>query len=169
MKPRSTFVTLFHHVIRIVWHLTRAVYGDFLRLESSGGCFVFESAEIVFRRHSLQLCVAFEGVYIAFPFDRVSALNVYVVRQENFFGTMKLSPATFGFFRSVIPSSFNFHVISPVDPHLLYLRHIRGFGRLLIPHQDGIVYIHELVTARDRAGIHEFLAGLAAAHGMVAI
>jgi len=109
-SPIRTFLTLDHKIIRVVWHLTLAKHSNPVGHEAACRWFILKAAEEILSIDRIKLCISPEAVDIALPLDRVSALYIIVVREEDLLGTVKRTPPTNGLLRPIIPSDSYSHI-----------------------------------------------------------
>jgi len=69
-------------------------HGNSIRIEGTGGGIVLKPTEEIVVPNSIQFCVALEAVDRTLAFDCVGALNIKVIREENFLRAMKLAATT---------------------------------------------------------------------------
>ena len=92
--------------------------------EPPSSSLILESTIVILSPNILKLSIVLERVNRALPFYSVSTLNIIVVRKEQLFSSMELSPPSDRFLRSIVPPHSNFDVVPIVCLDLLDACHV---------------------------------------------
>lgn len=158
MEPVFAQFTLHHQIVGIIGHFAFTIHGNPIRREPSLGSLVLKTTEIILRPYRLQLRVILKAVHGAFTLDRVRALDIIVIRQEEFFEAVKLPPSTDRFLGTIIPPHVRVYVLLfSVDLDALYSRYVRRFLGILGAHQHAVPGFNDLVRALDSVRLQDLL------------
>lgn len=115
------------------------VHGNSIGIESTSGRIVLETAEEIVVADGVEFGIALEAVNSTLALYSISALNIIVIGEEYFLGSMELTAAADGLFRPVVPANVNLDVgptavgLDPLDPG-----DVRGLRGLRRPHEDAV-------------------------------
>jgi len=158
MEPVFARFTLHHQIVWIVGHFAFTIHGNPIRREPSRGSLVLKTTEIILRPYRLQLRVILKAVHDAFTLDRVRALDIVVIRQEEFFHAVELPPPTDRFLGTIIPAHVHVYVLLlAVDLDALYSRYVWRFLGVLGAHQYAVPGFNDLVRALDGVRLQDLL------------